>query len=68
LSAAPLSVTVAVEHAFAAQSVAVADGVHVVAAAPVTVVTTPSGVPKVIVIDEPLITIVELSKLRVDEV
>ena len=41
-----------------------AAGVHVVAAVPAAVVTAPSGVPRVIVIDDPLITIVELSKLR----
>ncbi|HSH32162.1 MAG TPA: hypothetical protein VLB31_00925 [Actinomycetota bacterium] len=56
--------TVAVEQAFAAQSVAPAAGVHVAADAVAAVVTAPSGVPRVIVIDDPIITIVELSKLR----
>jgi hypothetical protein len=46
-------------HAFPARSVAVFDGVQVIVAAAAAVVTAPFGVPTVIVIVAPDITIVE---------
>ena len=51
-----------------ARSVAVAEGVQVIPLVLAAVVGVPLGVPRVIVIVDPLITIVELEKLMFEPV
>ena len=72
MSAVPVSVLAVVEHAFPARSVAVDDGVQLIFPVAAAVVTEPVAVPSVIVIVEPLMTIVDAwplaPKVRFDDV
>ena len=65
MSAAPVSLATAVLEAFAARSVAVADGINLMAALAAAVVVAPLGRPRVIVIVDPLRTIVDVWKFTV---
>ena len=64
----PGSVFAVVVHALPARSVAVADGVHDIVPVAAAVVVAPLAVPKVIVIVEPLMTMEELVKVRLEVV
>ena len=66
MSAEPVSVFAAVEHPLPARSVAVADGVQVRLPVLPAAVGAPVVVPSVIVIEDPLTTIVEPVKVMFD--